>query len=206
VDVEAAISVWLRRPVPIVSLSPRSLADAYGDIGKIAQALGVPNQGGALVRRMRDRMAAVESRVAHKPKPSVAFLVWVEPLMVAGDWMPALVEAAGGRNLFDKADTNSMQWDEIRFANPDVIIVALFGYDLARCLEERSRLEARPGWSDLTAVRSRRLYFVDGNAYFNRLGPRLADSTEILAEMLHPDISGHRHEGSAWVRYGEWAG
>jgi iron complex transport system substrate-binding protein len=104
VDVEAAICVWQRRPVPIVSLSARSLADAYGDIGKIAQALDVPIEGGALVRRMQERIAAVESRVAHKPKPSVAFLVWLEPLMVAGDWMPALVEEAGGRNLFEKTD------------------------------------------------------------------------------------------------------
>ena len=118
--------------------------------------------------------------------------------MAGGNWMPELIEAAGGLNLFGTAGRRSdwMQWSELAAADPDAIVVAPCGYDLARCLQELPLLEARPGWSALAAVRSGRIYFADGNAYFNRPGPRLADTTEILAEMLHPD-AGVRHSAPA---------
>ena len=116
--------------------------------------------------------------------------------------MPELVEAAGGHTLFGGAGRRSdwMQWDEIAAADPDVIVVAPCGYGLARCLAELPLLQARPGWAGLAAVRSAQVYFADGNAYFNRPGPRLADTADLLAEMLHPDVAGRRHEGTAWVR------
>jgi len=201
-DVEAATCSWTGRPVRIVSLKPDSLADAYADIRKVAQALQASEAGDALVGRMQQRIAAVSARVAGRPRPRVAFIEWVEPLMAGGNWMPELVEAAGGHNLFGTAGRHSdwMQWDEIRAADPDAIVVAPCGYDLARCLQELPLLQAKPGWADLAAVRSARVTFADGNAYFNRPGPRLADTAEILAEMLHPDVAGRRHEGAAWAR------
>jgi iron complex transport system substrate-binding protein len=189
-DVEAATCTWTGRPVHIVSLKPDSLADAYADIVRVARALGAPEAGEGLVRSIEQRIAAVSARVAGRAKPRVAFIEWVEPLMAGGNWMPELVEAAGGHNLFGTAGKRSgwMQWDEIRAADPDAIVVAPCGYDLDRCLQELPLLEAKPGWADLAAVRSGRIYFADGNAYFNRPGPRLADTVEILAEMLHPDV------------------
>jgi iron complex transport system substrate-binding protein len=196
-DVEAATCTWTGRPVKIVSLKPDSLADAYADIGKVAQAVEAHEAGDALIGQMQERIAAVSARVAGRPRPRVAFIEWVEPLMAGGNWMPELVEAAGGRNLFGIAGKHSdwMQWEEIRAADPDAIVVAPCGYDLARCLEELRLLEAKPGWANLTAVRSAQVYFADGNAYFNRPGPRLADTAEILAEMLH----GVRPSGSDTV-------
>jgi iron complex transport system substrate-binding protein len=196
-DVEAATCTWAGRPVEIVSLRPDSLADAYADIGRVAQALGAPDAGEALVHRMQRRIAAVSARVAGRPRPRVTFIEWVEPPMAGGNWMPELIEAAGGANLFGTAGRRSgwMQWSELAAADPDAIVVAPCGYDLARCLQELPLLQAKPGWSDLAAVRSGRVYFADGNAYFNRPGPRLADTSEMLAEMLHPD-AGVRPSGS----------
>jgi iron complex transport system substrate-binding protein len=200
-DVEAATCTWTGQPVTIVSLKPDSLAEAYADIRKVAQALEVPAAGDALIRQMQERVAAVRARVAGRPRPRVAFIEWVEPLMAGGNWMPELIEAAGGDNLFGTAGQHSgwMQWDEVRAADPDAIVVAPCGYDLARCLQELPLLQARPGWSDLAAVRSGRVCFADGNAYFNRPGPRLADTAEILAAMLHPDTASLRYETTAWV-------
>jgi iron complex transport system substrate-binding protein len=200
-DVEAATCTWTGRPVEIVSLKPDSLADAYADTRRVADALRVPAEGEALVRRMQERIAAVTARVVGRPRPRIAFVEWVEPLMAGGNWMPELIEAAGGANLFGTAGRHSdwMQWEDLAAADPDVIVVAPCGYDLARCLKELPLLEAKPGWSSLSAVRSGRVHFADGNAYFNRPGPRLADTAEILAEMLHPDLAGRRHEGTAWV-------
>src|SRR5262245_12046938 len=202
-DVEAATCTWAGRPVNIVSLRPDSLADAYADIGRVAHALRVPAEGEALVRAMQQRIAAVTARVAGAPKPRVAFIEWVEPLMAGGNWMPELIEAAGGINLFGTAGEHSgwMQWADLAAADPDLIVVAPCGYGLARCLEELPLLEAKPGWPDLAAVRAGRVYFADGNAYFNRPGPRLADTAEILAEMLHPEVDGCVHRETVWVRW-----
>jgi iron complex transport system substrate-binding protein len=172
-DVEAATCAWTGRPVELVSLRPDSLSHAYADIRKVAQALHVREAGDALVQQMQRRIAAVSARVAGRPRPRVAFIEWVEPLMAGGNWMPELIEAAGGRNLFGEAGKHSdwMRWEELVAAAPEVIVVAPCGYGLARCLEELPLLEARPGWSDLAAVRTGRVYFADGNAYFNRPAP-----------------------------------
>jgi iron complex transport system substrate-binding protein len=187
-DVEAATCTWTGRPVAILSLKPDSMADVYADIARVAAGLDAHAEGEALVRSMRARIAAVSARVAGRPRPRVAFIEWVEPLMAGGNWMPELIAAAGGHNLFGQAGRHSdwMQWAELVAADPEVIVVAPCGYGLARCLEERALLEARPGWADIAAVRTGRVHFADGNAYFNRPGPRLADSAEMLAQMLHP--------------------
>jgi iron complex transport system substrate-binding protein len=200
-DVEAATCMWTGRPVEIVSLKPDSLADVYADIARVAGTLGAASAGDALVRDIGRRLNAVRTAVADQLKPRVAFIEWVEPLMAGGNWMPELIEIAGGHNLFGEAGKHSdwMQWHELVAANPEVIVVAPCGYGLERCLQELPLLQAKPGWSAIDAVRNGRVYFADGNAYFNRPGPRLADSAEMLAEMLHPEVAGRRHEGKAWV-------
>jgi iron complex transport system substrate-binding protein len=201
-DVEAATCTWTGRRVEIVSLRPDCMADVYDDIGRVARALGVADAGSRLVGEMQARLGAVRARVAGRARPRVAFIEWVEPLMAGGNWMPELIEIAGGHNLFGQAGKHSdwMQWSELVAADPDAIVVAPCGYGLARCLEELPLLQAKPGWAEISAVRKSRVYFADGNAYFNRPGPRLADSGEILVEMLHPEIAKARHEGTAWVQ------
>jgi iron complex transport system substrate-binding protein len=201
-DVEAATCTWTGQPVEIVSLKPDSMADVYADIARVAGALGAKAAGDALVHDMRRRLDAVKARVAGRASPRVAFIEWVEPPMAGGNWMPELIEIAGGHNLFGQAGKHSdwMQWPELVAADPEAIVVAPCGYGLARCLEELPLLQAKPGWADISAVREGRVYFADGNAYFNRPGPRLAESAEMLAEMLHPDTAGARYERTAWVR------
>ena len=200
-DVEAATCTWTGRPVGIVSLKPDSTADIYADIRRVALGLDAVTAGEALVGDMQRRIDAVRARVTGRPRPRVAFIEWVEPLMAGGNWMPELIEAAGGHNLFGAAGKHSdwMQWEELVAADPEVIIVGPCGYDLKRSLEELSILRARAGWGDIAAVRHGRVYFVDGNAYCNRPGPRLAETTEILAEMLHPEAIAATHRGKAWA-------
>lgn len=201
-DVDAATCTWTGRPVRIVSLKPDSLADVYGDIGRVAEALDAPAAGVRLVAEMKARFAAVAARVAQRPRPRVAFVEWVEPMMAGGNWMPEIVEIAGGVNLFGENGKRSdwMQWEDLRAADPDVIVVAPCGYDLNRCLQELPLLQARSGWAQVKAVREGRVYFADGNAFFNRPGPRLAESAEMLAGMLHPDPGAAACP--AWTRAG----
>jgi len=203
-DVEKALCDWTGRPMRIVSLQPNGLADIWGDILKVAGALGIEAQGEALVSGLRQRMTAVQEQVTARPqRPRVACIEWVDPLMAAGNWVPELVEMAGGENLFGEAGKHApwMNWDELATADPDVIVVLPCGYDISRSLQDMPILEAKPGWGDLRAVREGRVLIADGNQYFNRPGPRVAESLEIMAEILHTGVVDYGHAGRGWVRY-----
>lgn len=202
-DVEQATCDWVGGGCRIISLKPDSLADVYTDIARVADALGVAEAGMRLSASMRQRFAAVRERTAGRARPRLAFIEWVAPLMAGGNWMPELIETAGAVNLFgtNGKPSGTMEWEAIRAADPDVIVVAPCGYDLARTKQELPLLEIYPGWKAVKAVREGRVYFADGNSYFNRPGPRLADTAEILAEILHPESEPKRYEGSAYERH-----
>lgn len=189
-DVESAVCEVLSPAAQLVALEPNALADVFADIARVSTALDAPQRGEALIAQLKARMAAIEheaSRAAHKP--TVACIEWIEPLMAAGNWMPELVTMAGGTNLFGEVGKHSpwITWDALRAADPEVIVVLPCGFDIPRTLQEMPLLEAHEGWQDMQAVRANRVYVTDGNQYFNRPGPRLAESLEILAEILHPD-------------------
>jgi len=202
-DVEAALCDWTGRDVNIVSLRPDSLADAWTDIERVAAALDCAEDGAALIASLKARMAHVTERCAELPKPTVACIEWIDPLMAAGNWMPELVEMAGGVNLFGEAGKHSpwMTWEQLRAADPDVIAILPCGFDMPRVLDEMPLLTAKPGWSSLKAVRAGRVYVTDGNQYFNRPGPRLAESLEILAEILHPGRFDFGRKGTGWMMF-----
>jgi iron complex transport system substrate-binding protein len=133
-------------------------------------------------------------------QPTVACIEWIEPLMAAGNWMPELVEMAGGANLFGLAGKHSpwLTWEQLVEADPEVMIILPCGYDINKAREEMPAFTSKPGWPQLSAVRNRQVYLTDGNQYFNRPGPRLAESLEILAEVFHPEVFHFGHEGVGW--------
>ena len=198
-DVEAAVCQIIGSRPQIVSLEPNSLDDIWRDIARVAAALGVPERGRALTAELQARLEAVAARArTAAARPSVACIEWVEPLMAAGNWMPTLVELAGGTNLFGTAGKHSpwMTFDELCARDPELIIILPCGYDIARASQDLPYLTARPRWAELRAVRGGRVYVADGNQYFNRPGPRVVDSLEILAELVHPELFGARHAGA----------
>jgi iron complex transport system substrate-binding protein len=200
-DVEQALSVWTGSQPRLVSLMPNGLADIWADIGRVAAVLGDGAIGRALVSRLQYEIAWIATKAtAARTQPRVACIEWIEPLMAAGNWVPELVSLAGGTNLFGEVGRHSpgMNWADLVAADPDVVVVMPCGFDIARGRAEMPTLTARPGWSDLSAVRAGRVYLTDGNQYFNRPGPRLVQSLEILAELLHPDLFPARHQGVGW--------
>jgi iron complex transport system substrate-binding protein len=202
-DVEAALAAWTGAKPRIVSLAANALTDIFADIRRVAAALGRPEHGEALVASLRGRMDAIAAQAALVgARPRVACLEWLDPLMAAGNWMPELVAMAGGENLFGAAGRHSpwMTWDDLTASDPDVILVLPCGFDIPRTQKELAALGPRAGWSGLRALREGRIFLCDGNQYFNRPGPRLADSLEILAELLHPDRFAFGHEGTGWIR------
>jgi iron complex transport system substrate-binding protein len=202
-DVEQAVCSWIGGAPEIVSLRPHTMADVYADIVRVAAALHRPSEGEALVESMRQRIAAITARVADRPKPRLAFIEWIDPPMSGGHWMPELIAAAGGVNLFGETGANSpwITWDAVAAADPDVILVAPCGYDISVTTREMGVLADNATWKDLRAVRAGRIFVADGNAYFNRPGPRLVESAEILAEILHPDVCDFGHHGKTFVPY-----
>lgn len=203
-EVERATCDWLSDDARIISLEPLTVHDVLGDIRRVAHALGVPERGGVLTLTMRTRLDDIADRTANiADKPTVACIEWIEPLMAAGNWMPEIVRMAGGINLFGEAGKHSpwMNFDELQKADPDVIVALPCGFDIERTRQEMATLAGQPGFADLKAVREGRVYVTDGNQYFNRPGPRLLESLEILAEILHPTVFHFEHEGRSWEHY-----
>jgi len=200
-DVQTALADWPGLKPQIVELNPNCLADLWADIRAVAAAARVRQVGETLIARLQGRIHAVTARASSADRhPRVACLEWLDPLMAAGNWMPELVALAGGVNLFGEAGRHSpwMMWEQLCESDPDVILLMPCGFDLDRTMQDLPLLTVRPGWSELAAVRSGRVFATDGNQYFNRPGPRLVDSVEILAEILHPGLFEPRHRESAW--------
>jgi iron complex transport system substrate-binding protein len=202
-DVVAATCNWAGSSVRIVSLAPARVDDVLAGIERVGAALGVPERGTAVVAGLRARLAALAARTRDLPRTSVACVEWLEPLMAAGNWVPELVELAGGRNLFGVVGEHSpwLEWDAVRAADPDAIVAMPCGFDLARTRGEMASLERLPGWDALRAVRTGRVAVVDGHQYFNRPGPRLVESAEILAEIFHPGVLDFGHRGAGWAAH-----
>ena len=201
-DVELAVARTTGCSSEIVSLQPNTLADVWSDILRVAAALGDEARGLGLTESLQDRMNAVARSARSLPdRPGVAVIEWIDPLMAAGNWMPELVAMAGGRCLFGRAGEHSpwMTFDDLVAADPDVIMLSPCGFGIGRTLEDVPLLRARAGWESLRAVRAGRVFVADGNQFFNRPGPRLAESLEILAEILHPGRFGFGHRGTGWI-------
>lgn len=203
-EVERVARECLTSPARIVSLEPMQVADVFADVLRVADALGAPERGAELNLRLQARMDDIARRAADLPtRPTVACVEWIDPLMAGGNWIPELVEMAGGVALFAKAGKHSpwIHWDDLWAADPDVIAVMPCGFGIERSRAEMPALTRAPGWKSLRAIREGRVYITDGNQYFNRPGPRLVESLEILAELIHPEAFHFGHEGRGWVKY-----
>jgi iron complex transport system substrate-binding protein len=190
-DIEKALEREIGLAVQVVSCEPYDLAGIFADMERIARACGAVEAGENLVRLLKDRIEDFRLKVATaEARPRVACIEWLEPLMYAGNWIPELVELAGGRDLFGKKGEHSpyFTFDELADADPDILVCFPCGFDLARTKAEMHWLTERPGWHSLRAVREHQVWVADGNQYFNRPGPRMVESLEILAAIFHPSL------------------
>ncbi len=198
-EVERAVQSLLASDVALVSLSPQRLGDIWYDMQGLARALGQDEQAEALLRTLKKRVWKVEQRTRHLERPRVACVEWLDPLMASANWVPEMVEIAGGTYDLAAAGDHSptLSWDRLLEAQPEVIVIMPCGFPIAQSQAELPTLTAHPDWQKLPAVQAGRVYVVDGNAYFNRPGPRIVESIELLAEMLHPQAcAGLAPEGS----------
>ena len=188
-DVTAAVRTLARSSTEIVSLRPNRLEDVWHDIETIAASADVTGRGRNRAAELRGRIVALGDRTAGLARSRLACLEWFEPLMAAGNWVPDLAAAAGGvcELVAPGAHSSWLEFDALVGDRPDVLCAMPCGFSLERTLAELESLIREPRWRLLPAVRSGRVFAVDGSSYFNRPGPRLVESAEILAGILHPD-------------------
>lgn len=187
----ATLAATLPGPPQVVNLEPSCLADIFENIRTVAAALEVPKRGEAVVAELSARVEAVRSRLKDRTSRPTCFLMeWIDPPFCGGHWGPELVELAGGHNSLGRRGEDSVRvaWESIVAAQPEVMLIACCGYSTERTLADLPLLRQQAGWAELPAVRNGRVHVADGSAYFSRPGPRVIDSLEILAEVIHPEL------------------
>jgi iron complex transport system substrate-binding protein len=185
-DVQRALANRFSTLPEVVALEPNSLADIWEDIRRVGGACGVSERAAQLIAELQERMNAISQRAARVTNhPRVAVIEWIEPLMAAGNWTPELLQLAHAENLFGEARRLSpwLEWDQLKAAQPDVLLVTACGFDVDRTRSELYWLTQRPDWHELKS----KVYVADGNHFFNRPGPRVVETLRILCEILYPE-------------------
>jgi iron complex transport system substrate-binding protein len=202
-DLDQSVRKALGPDTEIISTSPVNIDTILSSFQQVSGQLGVPARGRDLVRQIQSRFDEIEKRTENEKKPTVVSVEWIDPLMAGGNWMPELVQIAGGANQLSTAGKHSewIEWEAIQRADPDILLVVPCGYSISQTLNEMHALESNTGWHDLEAVRNNNVYILDGDHYFNRPGPRLKESAEILAHIFHPSLFKNREISSGWVQY-----
>ncbi len=189
-EVQAAACALPQAPC-VVNLEPQSLGEVLDAVRQVAVATDTHARAELVLGRLRARIDAVAERSARlTTRPRVALVEWLDPPFSCGHWNPELVRLAGGIEGLGREGERSrtLTWDAVIAWRPEVVVFACCGLDVERTLGDMPLLQTVAGWQDGPAVRSGRVYVIDGSQYFSRPGPRLVDSLEILAHALHPDV------------------
>jgi iron complex transport system substrate-binding protein len=187
----------------VVALSAGTLAGIYDGVRAVGEAIGRERAAAELICDMQRRIQQVSAAVADRRAPTVVMLEWTDPIFAMGNWGPELVEAANGNLLLgEKGEfSRAIEWEAVRAADPEYLIVAPCGYGLERSVRETSVLETLPGWFELKAVRTGNVAFADGNKFFNRSGTTIVETTQIIAEILHGFEPPQSWRNKAWQPY-----
>ena len=200
-DLVSTLQDWTEGRPQILSLSPMRLSDAFADIERVGAALGRSPEAARCIERLSARIDAIADKARSRPPRRVALIDWLDPLMMGAEWMPELVDLAGGIPVLAEPGqhTKPLPFEALIEAAPEAIIVAPCGFSIPDALADMPAFAARPGYADLPAFRNGEVYVADGNHYFNRPGPRLVESLEIVAEILNPDVFTFGHRGKVYL-------
>lgn len=205
----ARLAETLPGPPRIVNIEPTSLSDIFDDIRRVADACSVPERAGEVATQLSERVEAVRLRASRIPRRSRCFVMeWVDPPFCSGHWVPELVQIAGGYDPLGRIHQPSVQidWQQVLDAQPEMIVLALCGYDVDLARRDYELLREFPGFNSLPAARAGEIYLVNASAYFARPGPRIVDSLELLAGILHPkefpEFAPHASDNMRVIRVG----
>ena len=201
-DVELVLKKMGLDPL-IISLQPQKLSNIWEDINLIAKSIGIAKKGLDLTSQIKDNIEDLKSTYNSKFRPSVACIEWIDPLMFAGNWVPEMIEIAGGTDLFGHIGMHS-SWSTYNVLferNPEKIILMPCGFNINKTVKEMGILTKMPNWKNLKAVKTENIFITDGNQYFNRPGPRILDSIKILIEIIlnQKNVFGYKEKG--WEKF-----
>ena len=207
-EVKNIVDKYFNRKTKIISLEPNTLNDVFNDIKRVAKDLNIENESNnKLIENLKIRLKKIKNLSAiQKQKPLVACIEWIDPLMIAGNWIPEMVEIAGGTNILGKSGDNShwIKFEEIIDQNPEIIIFIPCGFNIEKTKKELDNyIKKNNSLRSLKAYKNHKLFVADGNQFFNRPGPRLIESLEIFAEIIHPNIFDFNHKGVGWINYND---
>lgn len=189
---DLTVALKLLRPKPeVLWMSPHSLAEIFDNIRELGQITRQLDKAEAFITKRRERLEEIAVRTKTiSSRPHVFCMEWADPVYCAGHWVLEMVELAGGIDGLARKGTDSVriQWSNVLKWSPEILIFSPCGFNLEKALEQVSHLESQPGWAELPAVRSGRVYAVDANSYFARPGPRVVEGTELLAHLIHPEL------------------
>ena len=204
-EVENITKKHLGKNTKIISLQPNKLEEVFDDIRRVAKSLNVDNDhNNQLIRNLEIRLENIKNKTQKLKKPKILCVEWIDPLMAAGNWMPEMTKIAGGEDILGKigVDSHWINFEDIQDQDPDFIVFIPCGFNLSKTNDEVKKLLNRNNaWKELKAFKNKNLYVTDGNQYFNRPGPRLIDSVEILAEIFHSDTFNFGHKNKGWVNF-----
>jgi len=202
-DVELLLKKKIGLDPKIISLQPQKLSDIWEDINLIAKSLGVAKKGLSLTNQIKDEIENLKFSHNSKSSPTIACIEWINPLMFAGNWVPEMVEIAGGKNLFGSIGMHS-DWStyDMLFKNdPEKIILMPCGFNINKTIDEMGAMTNIPNWKNLKAVKTGNVFITDGNQYFNRPGPRILDSIKILIEIVSNQKTDFGYKGKGWEKF-----
>ena len=187
----------------VISLQPQKLSDIWEDINFLAKSLGVAKKGLILTNQIKDEIENLKYSYNSKSSPTIACVEWINPLMFAGNWVPEMVEIAGGKNLFGRIGMHSdwSTYDMLFKKDPEKIILMPCGFNINKTIEEIGSMTNIPNWKNLKAVKTGNVFITDGNQYFNRPGPRILDSIKILIEIVSNEKIYFGYKEKGWKKF-----
>ena len=189
--VNMAVNMLEKKP-EVYTMDPHNVDEILMSIKDISKMIGKEKEGNELVNSLLKRLEFVKSKM-YEERPKVVAIEWVDPFFTSGHWIPEMIETAGGENMIsiEKMPSRKMKLEEIKSANPDIIVMMPCGFDVKRTISEYNNVLAEnPDWNELKAVEENNVYAVDANSYFSKPSLRTITGIEILAQIIHPDIFG----------------
>ena len=189
--VNMAMNMLEKKP-EVYTMDPHNVDEILMSIKDISKMIGKEKEGNELINSLLKRLEFVKSKMCEE-RPKVLAIEWVDPFFTSGHWIPEMIETAGGENMIsiEKMPSRKMKLEEIKSANPDIIVMMPCGFDVKRTIFEYNNVLAEnPDWNKLKAVEENSVYAVDANSYFSKPSLRTITGIEILAQIIHPNIFG----------------
>ncbi len=200
-EVSQAIHQLSHRP-KVITLQAQRFDQIFTELRRLGEETNRTEAAHRLIRSLQGRLDRIREKLSGaSSRPRVWCCEWLEPPMAAGHWVPEMVGIAGGQDGLGipGRDSSWLKWDQVQAYDPEVIAVMPCSYSITQTLKEKRRLTLRPGWKDLTAVKQKRVFAVNG-AFYHHAGPRLVDGVELFAHLIHPDLFPDSRFGIAWGR------